>query len=153
MARAIIELVEGRSLSARGRTLKKGYPQTITDAADIHYYQGIASVKVTSSEEPKPKVAKQPKVEAEIPKELPLAEPESKELEAEVPKVEKEKVEAAPDKPKKTKKVAAYSEDELKTKKKKVLIEIAASLGVYVDGSDKRKEIIAAILNVQNSEE
>lgn len=148
MAKAKIELMKGASLSAHGRILKANHPQIITDVAEIRYYESVSYVRVTHIKEPELKP--EPELEPE-----PKSELESKpkpELELE-PKPELE-LESKKEKPEiiiETKKIKkpAYKKEALKTKAKPVLIEIARAMGLYMDTTDKKKEIISSILKAQ----
>jgi hypothetical protein len=65
--RAKVELVGCQSHTARGRTFKKGQPQTITNADDVAYYQASVEYAVTLLEAAPKKKAKPAPVEVEEP--------------------------------------------------------------------------------------
>lgn len=121
MTKAKVELVGSASHSGGGRKLIKGQPQLITNLSEINYYKGQSGVTVTMIEEVAPQKAK-------------VKTPSKVEVK------QKAKVET---------KVAKYTQENLKGVKKAGLIEIAAELGVFLDGTEKKKEMIVEILEAQ----
>lgn len=68
LVRAKVELVGCQSHTARGRTFKKGQPQTITNADDIAYYQATSEYSVQLLEAAPKKKAKPAPAPVEEPK-------------------------------------------------------------------------------------
>jgi len=130
MAKAEIKLMKGRSLTVRGRKLLPGYPQTITDAADIQYFKGVSTVQVTVLED--------------SPKKVSAPAPEIEKKASVEPKQEPKNMEPAKKR---------FSEGTLKDMNKTDLISVATGMGLYVDKSDKKKVIITEILEAQDAEE
>jgi len=67
LVRAKVELIGCQSHTARGRTFKKGQPQTITNADDIAYYQVASEYSVQMLEAAPKKKAKAPAEDATNP--------------------------------------------------------------------------------------
>lgn len=127
MARAKVELQMGVSHTWKGRKIQRGKPQIITNASDIAYYKVQPGFKVTMLEEAeKPQKKAAPKLET--PKE-----PE--------PVADNEKTQ--PDAPK------TYTAKQLKEFTKPELAAIADELEIFLKGTEKKSEMIRAILKAQ----
>ena len=112
MAKARVELREGISYTLRGRVYRKGQPQLLTDADEIHQAKLTGSLMVTMLDEAPPKKPSAPKAAPPkaAPKE-PVKEPEqepkqesAKEPEQEPVKEPEQESEPAPKAPPKGKK-------------------------------------------------
>ena len=98
-----------------------------SNLAEIRKYQNKAGFKVTMLEDEPSKPAK-------------------KVVEKPAEKKSKPKKEESSE-------VEVYTKDQLKPMKKRALVDIAAELGVFLDGSEKKAEMILAILEEQEKKE
>ena len=175
MARAKIELKKGLTHRGNGRILRLGFPQTITDPAEILYYEGVGTVKVTDldgkkSKNPKKHTNKNP-AGKELKKEKPIVkETPTTEEELSGPALEETAPEESPEEPseatseetdeddddkepegeqEKNPNKTVFTKKSLRPKSKSALIDIAVGMGSWVDDSDKKDVIIDAILDAQ----
>lgn len=121
MVKARVTLTGSLSHEHGGRRMIKGQPQVITNPAEILYYQQQSgfSVVVLDGEN----------------------KPTEKKVEAKKEEVKEEvKEEESKD---------AYTKDQLQAMKKRKLVDVAAEVGVLLEGSEKKSRMIAAILKAQ----
>jgi len=145
MTRAKVELLDCASHTGLGRKLLKGQPQIITNPSEINYYKNQSGIKVTMLDEvvviAKPEIKVEPKVEPKIEIE---EEKEVENFEDEEEAISQDDYNNSEDEKSK------YTRENLKGLKKEGLIEIASELGVFLDGSEKKKEMIDEILEAQH---
>jgi len=127
MARAKITLRGSMTHTVKGRTFRKGFPQIITNLADIKYYESQPGFHVEMLSAPKKASTN------------PAAPKKTKD----VPKPQVEEKPAA----------ETHSRDKLKSMKKMELFAIAKHWGVETEGNEKKLDIIEAILEAQEAEE
>ena len=126
MVQAKIELTSSLSLTSRGRTFRKGQSETITNQADIAYYEKQPGFKVTriATKKPETKVA-------------PIVKPQ--------PKVEENvETEEAP---------VAISKAKLNDMNKKKLVKWAAKHNILLIGEEKKSEMIEIIMTALEGNE
>jgi hypothetical protein len=143
MATALVELIGSMSYTRQGRTFKKNQPQLITNAAEIAFYQSQSIFVVTARGET-------PKTDAEVPTPAKIEKPVTETTKAVIAKAETPQAKAEASQPKKEqRKPIIHSKDKLKGMKRSELIEAASALVVFLDGTEKKEDMIAAILKAQ----
>jgi len=137
--RARVELKGCLSHRGNGREFKMGNPQILTNPADIKYYQGQADFTVTVMESKKSKVRAEEESEPEINDVYDEEENDEndEEEDGEDEDGEDEDEEDGED----------YTEDDLNSHKKADLKNIAAEMGLDVNGT--KNELIERILGNQ----
>ena len=137
MARAKIELLGSASHTGRGRKVIKGRPQFVTNPADIAYYESLPGFKVTMlGDTSKPEKKKPAEPKGDKPKQKTADDSKGKESKPEAPK-------------KKEKDKKTFTAAQLKGYKKPQLVKIADEAGVFLEGTEKKIDMIRAILKAQ----
>lgn len=119
MPRAKVELLTSLTHTGRGRKFRKGFPQIITNAGDIQYYQNQSGFSVQVLDAPSAKTASPPV------KKTPESPPDDKGGE-----------ETAP----------VWTRAKLEGLKKAQLVEEATKLEVFLDGDELKAEMVETIL-------
>ena len=136
--RARVELKGCLSHRGNGREFKMGNPQILTNPADIKYYQGQADFTVTVMEAKKSKVNAEEELEPEINDVYDEEDDDEEDEDDEDEDGEDENEEEDG---------VDYTEDDLNSHKKADLKNIAAEMGLDVNGT--KNELIERILGNQ----
>lgn len=139
MAKATVRLIEGQTLSSRGRNFKRNQPQTITNKSDIEHFRSMSQFRVTDISESSPAPAPAPRVEVEGKKQKPV--------EAAPPVEAEEPVETAVEEDEDE--IEILTREQLKSLTKKKLVKVGEERLVLLTGSESKDEMIDQIIQAQ----